>query len=118
MPVPVIANPFTGLYVSPRPSRTATVSTNEAKIASTGERCRGCTRASAAGNAWMRPIANDIREAMFTPALALAIVELTIARKTKNQNSPYRFRAMPSQELTPELVKLEKCDGPNATVAA
>ena len=71
MPVPVIANPFTGLYGSPRPSSTATVSTNDKTIASTGERCLGWTRASAAGNAPMRPIANDIRDAMFTPALAL-----------------------------------------------
>ena len=78
----------------------------------------GCTLASAAGKTWMRPIANDIRDAMFTPALALAIVELTIARKTKNQNSPYRLRAMPSQEALPELVKPEKPDGPNATSAA
>src|ERR1700749_1926775 len=108
MPVPVIANPFTGLYASPRPSSTATVSTNDKMIASTGERCRGCTRASAAGNAWMRPIANDIREAMFPPALALAIVELTIARKTKNQKIPYRLRARPSHDEAPDEVKPEK----------
>ena len=66
----------------------------------------------------MRPIANDIRDAMFTPALALPIVELTIARKTKNQNSPYRLRAMPSQEAAPDDVKPENPAGPNATSAA
>ena len=71
-------------------------------IARTGERCLGWTRASAAGKARIRPIANDIRDAMFTPALALAIVELTIARKTKNQNSPYSVRAMPSQDASPD----------------
>src|ERR1700761_3119740 len=118
MPVPVIANPFTGLYGRPRPSSTATVSTNDATIASTGERCLGCTRASAAGNAWMRPMANDIRDAMFTPALALPIVELTMARKTKNQNSPYSERAMPSQDEAPDDVNPEKPDGPYATSAA
>src|SRR5579872_3494147 len=91
---------------------------NDATTASTGERCRGCTRASAAGNVWMRPIAKDIRVAMFTPALALAMVELTIARKTKNQNSPYRFRAMPSHEPGPELLNVAKEPGPNATSAA
>src|SRR5580693_9448762 len=118
MPVPVIANPFTGLYARPRPSSTATVATNDKTIASTGERCLGCTRASAAGNAWMRPIANDIRDAMFTPALAFAIVELTIARKTKNQNSPYSERAIPSQEAAPDEVNPENPAGPNATAAA
>src|ERR1700730_10843089 len=118
MPVPVIANPFTGLYGSPSPSSTATVSTNDKTIASTGERCFGWTRASAAGNAPIRPIANDIRDAMFTPALALPIVELTIARKTKNQNSPYSERAMPSQDAAPDDVNVANLSGPNATAAA
>ena len=55
---------------------------------------------------------------MFTPALALAIVELTMARNTKNQKIPYRFRAMPSQEGPPEPVKPANPAGPNATSAA
>ena len=46
------------------------------------------------------------------------MVELTIARNTKNQNSPYRFRAMPSQDAGPELVKVANLPGPNATAAA
>ena len=54
----------------------------------------------------------------FTPALALPIVELTIARKTKNQNSPYSERAMPSRDEAPDDVKPENPAGPNATSAA
>jgi hypothetical protein len=36
----------------------------------------------------MRPIAYAVRVETFTPALALATVELTMARNTSTQNSP------------------------------
>jgi hypothetical protein len=48
-----------------------------------------------------------------TPAFALAIVEFTMARKTKNQNRPYSDRAMPSQDAAPvPVVKLPNLAGP------
>jgi hypothetical protein len=53
-----------------------------------------------------------------TPAFAFAIVEFTMARNTKNQNSPYSVRAIPSQEADPALLNPEKPAGPNATSAA
>ena len=53
------------------------------------------------GNAPIRPIAYAVRLDTFTPALALAMVEFTMARNTKNQNSPYSDRARPSQDAAP-----------------
>jgi len=57
-------------------------------IALTGDRCLALTRARNEGNALIRPIAKDVRLDTFTPAFALAMVELTMARKTRIQNSP------------------------------
>ena len=54
----------------------------------TGDRCLGLTIARKRGNAPIRPIAYAVRLDTFTPALALAMVELTMARNTKNQNRP------------------------------
>ena len=53
-----------------------------------GARWRSPSRANAYGKAPMRPIAYAVRVETFTPALALAIVELTMARNTSTQNSP------------------------------
>ena len=65
------------------------------------------------GNAPIRPIAYAVLLDTFTPALALAMVELTIARNTKNQNSPYSDLASPSQDALPvSLAKAEKPFGP------
>ena len=42
-----------------------------------------------------------------------------MARKTKNQNSPYSDRAMPSQDAAPvPVVKLVNLAGPYATSTA
>ena len=54
----------------------------------TGDRYIGLTIARKRGNAPIRPIAYAVRLDTFTPALALAMVELTMARNTKNQNRP------------------------------
>ena len=54
----------------------------------------------------------------FTPALALAIVELTMARNTKNQKIPYRDRAMPTQDAVPATPNPANLAGPKATSAA
>ena len=97
---------------------TATVRTNVVTMAVTGERCRGCTRASACGKAPIRPMAKPVLLATFTPALAFAIVELTMARNTKNQNSPYSERARPSHDPEPELPKPENAAGPKTTSTA
>ncbi len=66
----------------------------------------------------MRPIANAVRLDTFTPAFALAMVEFTMARKIRIQNSPYNDRAIPSHDDAPELEKLAKSSGPKATVTA
>src|SRR5215469_3511298 len=87
--------------------------------ATTGDRCRSLTLASADGNAWIRPIANEVRLNTFTPALELARVELMIAKKTRTQNRPYSARATPSQDALPvPVVNFEKPAGPNATSIA
>ncbi len=54
----------------------------------------------------------------FTPALAFAIVEFTMARNTKNQKSPYSARAIPTHDAAPEAVKPANFPGPNATSTA
>jgi len=41
-----------------------------------------------------------------------------MARNTKNQNSPYRERAIPSHDTAPELPNPANPEGPNATSAA
>src|SRR5262245_25884730 len=94
------------------------VRTETSRIDTYGARWRVARRASAYGNAPMRPIAKAVRLATLTPALALAIVELTMARKTKNQKMPYRSRATPSHELAPSVPKPENLSGPNATSIA
>src|SRR6266568_9083689 len=88
-------------------------------IAGTGDLCRSLTRANRGGNALTRPIANAVRLATFTPALELATVELTIAKKTNTQNRPYSALATPTQEAAPvPVVKLANLPGPNATSMA
>ena len=64
------------------------VTTVTSTIATYGDRLRVAMRASAYGNAPMRPIAYMVRLATLTPALALAIVEFTMARKTRIQKTP------------------------------
>src|SRR5580700_6274011 len=112
-PVPTIANATVGSYLRPSPSVTATVMTKATRTLLTGDRCLGLTMARARGNAPIRPIAYAVRVETFTPALALAMVELTMARNTKNQNSPYRERARPTQDALPVwLAKAAKPLGP------
>ena len=41
-----------------------------------------------------------------------------MARNTKNQKIPYKFRAIPSHDDAPELVKVLNLSGPKATAAA
>ena len=57
IPVPTIANAFSGLKARPSPSVTATVIRKVTRMATTGERCRGRTRAATWGKAPIRPIA-------------------------------------------------------------
>jgi len=88
-------------------------------MAVTGERCFGCTRARKWGKAPIRPIAYAVLVETFTPAFALAMVELTMPRNTKNQNAPYKERAMPTQDAAPvPVVKVWNWKGPNATSTA
>ena len=77
-----------GVYFRPSASVTATVMTKATRMLSIGDRCFGLTTARKRGNAPIRPIAYAVRLDTFTPALALAMVELTIARNTKNQKIP------------------------------
>src|SRR6266481_4153938 len=98
---------------------TARLITLPVATATTGDRCRALTWASADGKAPIRPMANEVRLATLTPALELASVELTIAKKTSTQNSPYRARATPSQDALPvPVVNFAKPVGPNATSMA
>ena len=83
-----IAKATVGPYPRPSPSVTATVMTKATRTLLTGDRCLGLTIARKRGNAPIRPIAYAVRLDTFTPALALAMVELTMARNTKNQNRP------------------------------
>src|SRR6185437_10821618 len=100
-PVATMEKATSGPYPRPSPSVTATVITKATRTLLTGDRCRGLTIARNRGNAPIRPIAYAVRLDTFTPALALATVELTIARNTKNQNRPYSERARPSQDAVP-----------------
>src|ERR1700735_4175609 len=103
-PVPTMAKATVGSYFRPSPSVTATVMTNATRTLSIGDRCFGLTMARKCGNAPIRPIAYEVRDDTLTPALALAMVELTMARNTKNQNSPYSERARPSHDALPVSV--------------
>ena len=58
------------------------------EMAFTGDRCLVLTWPRNAGKARIRPIAYAVRLDTLTPALELASVELTIARKTRIQNRP------------------------------
>src|SRR5579862_5982330 len=100
-PVATIENATVGPYPRPRPSVTATVMTKATRTLLTGDRCRWLTAARKRGKAPIRPMAYAVLVDTFTPALALAIVEFTMARNTKNQNSPYSERARPSQDALP-----------------
>src|SRR5580693_4974645 len=97
-PVPTIANATVGVYLRPSASVTAMVMTKATRTLLTGDLCRGLMVARNRGNAPIRPIAYAVLLETFTPALALAMVELTIARNTKNQNRPYSDLASPSQD--------------------
>src|SRR5262245_48135390 len=118
MPVPMIWNATSGLYASPRPSDATSVTAVTARIDTYGARWRNAMRANWYGKTPIRPIAKAVRVETFTPALALAIVEFTMARNTRTQNSPYRSRATPSQDEAPELVKFANLSGPKATSMA
>jgi hypothetical protein len=50
--------------------------------------------------------------------LAFAIVELTMARNTKNQNTPNSDRAIPTHDAAPALPNPPNSAGPKATSAA
>src|SRR5580658_7719751 len=111
--VPTMAKATVGLYFRPSPSVTATVMTKATSTLLTGDRCLWLTVARKCGNAPIRPIAYAVLVETFTPALALAMVELTMARNTKNQNSPYSDRARPTQDAWPvSLAKAVKPFGP------
>src|SRR5215470_16211022 len=79
--VATMPNAATGSYPKPSPYEIARVAAVTATMATTGERCRVDSRASAYGNAPIRPMANAVRLATLTPAFELAMVEFTIARK-------------------------------------
>ena len=88
-------------------------------MAATGARCLPLTWARNRGNAPTRPIAYTVRLDTFTPALALAMVELTMARNTNSQKMPYSDRARPSHEAAPvPVVKFTNLVGPKATSTA
>src|ERR1700722_8538894 len=118
-PVPTMAKATVGPYPRPSPSVTPMVMTNATSTLQTGDRCLALTMARKCGNAPIRPIAYEVRDDTLTPALALAMVELTMARNTKNQNSPYSERARPSHDALPVSVeKAAKPFGPYATSTA
>src|ERR1700722_11103908 len=104
-PVPTMAKATVGPYPRPSPSVTAIVMTNSARTLQTEGRYFALTKARECGNAPIRPIAYEVRDDTLTPALALAMVELTMARNTKNQNSPYSERARPSHDALPVSVE-------------
>src|SRR5689334_18801710 len=118
MPVPTTPNAVVGVYANPSPNATTMVAALTASTDTYGARCRKPSRANAYGKTPMRPIAYEVRVETFTPAFAFATVELTIARKTRIQNSPYSVRAMPSQESLPEAPKPANLSGPKATSTA
>lgn len=62
-----------------------------------------------------RPSAKAVRVETFEHALALAMVELTTARKTSTQNSPNEARATPSHEASPDTPKPANLSGPKYT---
>src|SRR5439155_77274 len=117
-PVATMPNAVTGSYPKPSPNEIATVAAVTSRIATTGERRRVDSRASAYGNAPIRPIAYAVRVDTFTPAFALATVEFTIARNTSTQKAPYRLRETPSHESAPEVPKVANLSGPKATSTA
>src|SRR2546428_10689457 len=82
-----------GSYAKPRIRLTATVTMNCPITATWGDCHFGWTRAKIAGINRIRPMAKYVRLAAFDPELALAMAELTMARKTSTQPAPQAWRA-------------------------
>src|SRR4029450_3735472 len=117
--VPTSANAVSGVYCSPSQSDTPTPTTSCVTTATSGDRQRGLTWASAVGRRRMRPIAHQVRVAALADALALAIAELATARNTSTQPAPQAPRARKSHGLpSPALGNSANRSGPTAAVAA
>src|SRR5450631_1394093 len=106
--------PVVGPYLKPRMSGAASPTTHWIRTAIYGERYRGWSVLRKRGSMRMRPRAKAMRVETFEPALALAIVELTTARKTRTQKMPYDALATPCQESAPAPVNLVNLPGPYA----
>src|ERR1035441_8884633 len=118
MPVPTMEKASNGLKWRPSPTDTPTETTKAVRRPHWGVRWLWCTVEKKRGNAPMRPMAKAVRVEAVTPALELAMVEFTIARKTNSQKIPYDAVAMPCQDEAPALLKDANLPGPNTTSAA
>src|SRR5258708_7565264 len=86
MPVATSRNAVIGSQVKPSARVAPIAIANCAATATTGDRWRGCSRANWRGKTPTRAIAYAVRVETVRPALAFAIVELTIAKNTRTQN--------------------------------
>src|SRR6476659_7677022 len=112
------ANAVIGSYWNPSHSETPIPTQSCATVATDGERWVGCTRASDDGSRRMRPSAYHVRVAAFDPALAVAMVEFTMARNTsRNPTPPHAARPRFSHPV-PNVISFEALFGPTNTVAA
>lgn len=98
--------------MKPRISEAAKPITHCVSTARYGDRYLGWIVLRKRGSMWMRPSANAIRVDTLDPALALAIVEFTTARKTRTQKIPYEAFATPCHDAAPPPVKPANLLGP------
>src|SRR5215203_2971910 len=92
--VAIMLNPPTGSNAAPSTRATTRASIDWAIIATYGVRCSGCVRPNALGSTLMRPMAYITRVAALTPALALAMALLAMARKMTTHPIPQYVVAM------------------------
>ena len=109
-------NAVIGSYWNPSQNGTTRPTISWSHTATRGERNRGCNVASALGRSRTRPIANQVRVAAFEPALEFAIVEFTMATKTRIHAPPHTARPSPSQPVP--VANFTIFSGPVKTVAA
>src|SRR5215217_3870313 len=86
--VAMMLNPPTGSNTAPSTRATTRASTDWAMIATYGVRCSGWVRPNALGSTLIRPMAYITRVAALTPALALAMALLAMARKMITHPTP------------------------------
>src|SRR6186997_1491587 len=112
------ANAVIGSYWKPSHSETPIPTTNWQTVATDGDRYRGCTVASDRGSRRIRPNEYHVLVAAFDPALALAIVELMIARNTSRNPMPPHAERPRFSHPSPNVISVEALFGPTNTTAA